>query len=252
MVGVLEKTEKVLHLISGLPCLNNYTLVGGTGIAVQIGHRLSEDLDFCTFKQRISEKAKVDFATIKKELEAAGKIEKMLLLENDQVDLLFNGVKLTFFANDFTFRELRRIPIENNIFVAELPTAGAMKVYVLPYRSKFRDYYDIYSLLQHGVSIRDMVDGAARLNKFQISTKSYLSMLTDGKRYEIDPNFASLNPKYSVSAKEIEEAVATAITVAYAAKVTSSATLEMLTKQQQQPAQVQKFQRTATLDNEFS
>ena len=218
MVGLLEKTEKALHLISALPCLKRYTLVGGTGIAVQIGHRLSEDLDFCSFKQHVADKNRVDFAAIKKELEGVGKVDEVLVVEDSQVDLVFNGVKLTFFTNDFTFRELKRIAVENNVFVADLPAAGAMKVYVLPYRAKFRDYYDIYSLLQQGVSIRDMVDGAARLSKFQISTKNYLSKLINGKRYEVDPNFTLLQPKYSVSAEEIEKVVTAAVAAAYGEK----------------------------------
>lgn len=215
MVGLLEKTEKVFHLISSLPCLKDYTLVGGTGIAVQIGHRLSEDLDFCMFKQRVADNIKVDFAAIKKELESVGKIEAMLLVDDSQVDLVFNGVKLTFFVNDFTYRELKRIPVENNIFVADLSVAGAMKVYVLPYRAKFRDYYDIYALLQHGIRIRDMVDGAVRLNKFQISTKNYLLLLTNSERYEAEPNFTLLQPKYNVTVEQIAITVTAAITAAY-------------------------------------
>jgi hypothetical protein len=232
MVGLSTHTEDVFHRISALPCLQNYTLVGGTGIALQLGHRLSEDLDFCAFKQYIAEKLKIDFGTIKKELQSVGNIDTITLAEDDQIDLIFEGVKLTFFTNDFTFRELQRVQVENNIYVANPLTAGIMKVYVLPYRAKFRDYYDIYSLMQAGISLCEMVEGAHRLDRFQFHTKNYLAKLTDGQRYEMDENFALLQPKYHVTAQDIERVMIEHITTEFAQKYWIKQPLELDTQRE--------------------
>ena len=44
--GVATRTMDLLRLIAAQPCLENFFLVGGTSLALQIGHRLSYDLDF--------------------------------------------------------------------------------------------------------------------------------------------------------------------------------------------------------------
>lgn len=46
MQGMTEITERVFVPLSMLECIKGYTLVGGTALAIQIGHRLSVDLDF--------------------------------------------------------------------------------------------------------------------------------------------------------------------------------------------------------------
>jgi len=50
MKGLTEVTAKTLIDISGCDFLKEYTFIGGSAIAVQIEHRLSEDLDFCKWK----------------------------------------------------------------------------------------------------------------------------------------------------------------------------------------------------------
>ena len=46
MTGVTDNIEKILPILSETECLKGWTLVGGTALAIQIGHRESEDLDF--------------------------------------------------------------------------------------------------------------------------------------------------------------------------------------------------------------
>ena len=46
MTGITENIEKILPVLSDAECLKGCTLVGGTALAIQIGHRESEDLDF--------------------------------------------------------------------------------------------------------------------------------------------------------------------------------------------------------------
>ena len=46
MTGITDNIEKILPVLSEAECLKGWTLVGGTALAIQIGHRESEDLDF--------------------------------------------------------------------------------------------------------------------------------------------------------------------------------------------------------------
>ncbi|MBI4649469.1 MAG: nucleotidyl transferase AbiEii/AbiGii toxin family protein [Bacteroidia bacterium] len=46
MQGLTNTTEKLFEALSLLSCLEDYILIGGTALALQINKRLSEDLDF--------------------------------------------------------------------------------------------------------------------------------------------------------------------------------------------------------------
>ena len=72
-------------------------------------------------------------------------------------------------------------------------------------RSTFRDYYDIYSLLQAGVPFNEMVDLALRHSNHVLHTKNLYAMLTNGQRFVPDATFAHLQPKYAVTPAEIEQ-----------------------------------------------
>ncbi|MCD8274779.1 MAG: nucleotidyl transferase AbiEii/AbiGii toxin family protein [Alistipes sp.] len=46
MKGIAKHTKRIIEPVSRLDCLKGWTLTGGTALAIQPGHRLSEDLDF--------------------------------------------------------------------------------------------------------------------------------------------------------------------------------------------------------------
>jgi hypothetical protein len=51
MKGLSLHSEGIFEQVSKLDCVKNYTLIGGTALALQLGHRLSEDLDFCKWRK---------------------------------------------------------------------------------------------------------------------------------------------------------------------------------------------------------
>ena len=44
--GLTPNIEAIIDNVSQLECIKPYTLCGGTALAIQLGHRMSEDLDF--------------------------------------------------------------------------------------------------------------------------------------------------------------------------------------------------------------
>lgn len=48
-----ETTQKNFARLKDNPKLAGFTLVGGTALAIQIGHRVSEDLDFNIFGKKL-------------------------------------------------------------------------------------------------------------------------------------------------------------------------------------------------------
>lgn len=95
MTGITDNIEKILPVLSEAECLKGWTLVGGTALAIQIGHRESEDLDF--MKWNFKGDCSVDWPAIRKELTAIfGSEPEMGLLGHDQVQFFVNGVELSF------------------------------------------------------------------------------------------------------------------------------------------------------------
>ena len=93
--NVSENTKTVLEKLSKEKFINQYTLVGDTALAIQTGHRLSEDLDF------IFDGEYLDTDSIKKFIQKFFKEEYKLIKEENghQLDFVINGVKVTFFTN---------------------------------------------------------------------------------------------------------------------------------------------------------
>ena len=59
MNGLAKHTEKVFERISKLKSIKPYLLVGGTALSLQIGKRLSEDVDFMKWKTGSQDKPEV-------------------------------------------------------------------------------------------------------------------------------------------------------------------------------------------------
>lgn len=204
MKGLAPITELLFEPISKLKCIEPYTLVGGTALSIQLNTRLSEDLDFMSWRKSKIEKREVDWVSIKKELSTVGEVEKVDILDFDHIEFRVSGVKISFYANPNYSPVKERIHILNNLYVADLVAIGGMKMEVLLRRSKFRDYYDIYSLLVAGLDINEMIKTALKYSGHKLKSKNLLAMLTKSDRFIPDSNFSALNPKYQVTSKEIE------------------------------------------------
>ena len=199
-------TGKVFEAISRLECIKPYTLVGGTALSLQIAKRQSEDLDFMKWLQKKEEQPEVNWPAIKKELESIGEIKSYEVGDFNFVSFILEGVKLSFYAaSRKAIPSMQRIPYLNNLFLADIESIGAMKMEVMLRRSKFRDYYDIYSILKEGGDINKMISAALEHSDHKLRTRSLLAMLTNGKRFIKDNEFKVLQPVYNVSSIDIQE-----------------------------------------------
>ena len=160
MDGVNSSTEAVLLSLSESDLVKDYTLVGGTALSLQINTRISEDLNFCVWQDRIGEKLyEVKWAIIEQFLADKFKNVSKDLLDLQQVNYLVDGVKLTFFVREkVNSRHLHDQNLFNNIQYATVESIGAMKIELLQRRNIYRDYYDIYSILKQGLSINKLID----------------------------------------------------------------------------------------------
>lgn len=206
MKGLAPQTSEVFEEISRLECIKPFVLVGGTALSLQLNLRQSEDLDFMRWKQSPKDKLEVGISNIKHELESIGKIDEMDIGDFNFVEFVIKGVKLSFYAAPRKqIPSMQVLPYLNNLQLADIKSIGAMKMEAMLRRSKFRDYYDIYSILKQGVDFNEMIELALEHSGHLLKRKNLLAMLTNGERFRKDKSFLALNPVYDVTAYDIQE-----------------------------------------------
>ena len=204
MTALAPHTTLIFEKATKLECIKPYLLVGGTALSLQLGTRQSEDLDFMRWRTSKDEKMEVEWSKIRDELSTIGEVQSMNLMDIDHVEYVVSGVKFSFYAcNRYS---LVTSPVEhiNNLKLADVSAIGAMKMEVMLRRSNFRDYYDIYSIIQNGYDINDIISKAGKYSNHQLKTKNILAMLTNGSRFQRDAIFEQMQPIYDVTAKDIE------------------------------------------------
>lgn len=205
MKGLAPHTSKIFESVSMLDCIKPYLLVGGTALSLQIGTRQSEDLDFMKWRKTKSEKPEVDWYRIEKELGTIGEVQHRNILDIDHVEFVVEGVKLSFYSSPKFSPVTTPVAWTNNLNLADVKSIGAMKMEVMMRRSNFRDYYDIYSILQTGVPMQEMIALALEYSGHRLKTKNLLAMLTNGSRFIYDAHFEQLSPVYQITAFDIEK-----------------------------------------------
>ncbi len=132
--GTLAALIKIMQTLA----LSDRILVGGTGLALYKGHRLSVDIDLFSPNP-------VEPFIIVPELEAIGKVT-VLANTNISLHLLFDNIKVDVVK--YGYEWIRPIHKENDIRLASLEDIGAMKLAAVTNRGSKKDFYDIYFLLQ--------------------------------------------------------------------------------------------------------
>jgi len=144
---LLPRTKTLLlKMIEGCAFLEKYVLVGGSALTLHLCHRKSEDLDFFTFEDSFDKKEIFEYLKHFKDKEIINQTD-------EQIDLLLDGVKVTFFNANWKFLKPKKIGRFN---LASLSSIAGMKVNVLFLRAKYRDYYDLYFLVKKSMSLQEI------------------------------------------------------------------------------------------------
>jgi hypothetical protein len=145
-----------------------FYLVGGTAIALQIGHRQSIDFDLFR-KESLNHKAIFD------KIQAQGHKSIVTRRVSEQINLVINQVKLTFFQ--YPFEISKNVKFEDIISMPPLLDLAAMKAYALGRRSKWKDYVDLYFILTKHYSIQDISNRANVIYGDLFSEKQFRAQL---------------------------------------------------------------------------
>ena len=113
---------------------------------MHICHRKSEDLDFFTYDDSFDKKEILKFIQ-------SFETKEIINQTDEQIDLLLNGVKVTFFNARWSFLKPQKMEKFN---LATISMIASMKVNVLFLRAKYRDYYDIYFLVKQCMGLKEI------------------------------------------------------------------------------------------------
>ena len=129
----------MLEKLSALPVLKDVRLVGGTALALQLGHRTSVDLDFFG---RIN----ADSEELRDILREVGRVEVASVSKNINI-FWINGVKVDMVNYPYPWLDLPIV--EDGVRLASLNDIAAMKVSAIVNRGTKKDFIDLYTLLLH-------------------------------------------------------------------------------------------------------
>lgn len=170
-------TLDLIHRLMQDENLKEFTLVGGTALSLQIGHRVSVDIDLFNKREFDSEMLQ-EYLIQKYQAEnfKTGVNSVLCFIENVKVDLISHR-----------FPDIKPVIIEEGIRMATLEDIGAMKLNAITRDgTRFKDFVDMHELLAH----RPLeVYGAAFENKYDNQSRAiaYLCM-----RYHKDIELDSL------------------------------------------------------------
>jgi len=135
---VEPSTFSFLEKLSKRPELIGFDLVGGTALSLQLGHRMSTDLDFFSIRD-------FDNSSIRELLEnEAGQLVYARMGKN-LVQATINGIKIDFACHRYPI--LKKGIKLNNIDIYSVDDIAAMKLAAILSRGKKRDFVDIARIL---------------------------------------------------------------------------------------------------------
>lgn len=133
-----KKTAELLRSFAHAEFLHSFYLSGGTALALEMGHRESEDLDF--FNQD-------DFnpLELQQELTPFGKLEEVEIATGT-LNLFLNGVKLQFLRYQYPLLEAKLL-WEGIQLSSEIDIA-CTKLITISMRGSKKDFIDLFFLLK--------------------------------------------------------------------------------------------------------
>jgi Nucleotidyl transferase AbiEii toxin, Type IV TA system len=134
----IPQTLELLKNIQSLDLFKNLRIVGGTGLALQIGHRMSDDIDLFGDIEE-------EHQTILDELKKLGTISILKRTSNIHI-FLINEVKVDIV--NYSYPWLKPAIIKQNIKLADIEDIAAMKIAAITGRGTKKDFIDLYFLLQ--------------------------------------------------------------------------------------------------------
>jgi len=134
--------------IKGVDLFRDYVLGGGTALALQLGHRISTDIDVFTANVQ-------DNKDILDKLNELYKTYYIISITDPVLQVTINNIKVDFIKDTSTIIEMPKT--DDKITYFGIKDIAAMKLRTILTRTKSRDFIDIAYLLKN-MSLDEMFD----------------------------------------------------------------------------------------------
>jgi len=162
-----ETQHKLLPIVKLFS--KKFGLVGGTAIALHLGHRESIDFDLFSFDgfNNYSIKAKITENIV---------VDNVLVNKKGEYTFLIDGVKFTFFQ--FPYKLNFPESLNNIIKLPNLLTLASMKAFALGRRAKWKDYVDLYFILKSHYTVKDITKRGLEIFGHEFNEKIFRTQLS--------------------------------------------------------------------------
>ena len=186
--------EKLLPLLKDAS--NDFGLVGGTAIALHLGHRRSVDFDLFTQENFDSDEMR---GLIRKK----HRIERTFVENPNELTILVMGIKMTFLKYPFAIEFSQNL--ENVIKLPDLLTLAAMKAFALGKRAKWKDYVDLYFIFKKHL-LKEVTQKAREIFKGEFNERLFREQLAYFKDIDYSENIDYLKG-FEKSDEEIKQSL---------------------------------------------
>ncbi|HLU95014.1 MAG TPA: nucleotidyl transferase AbiEii/AbiGii toxin family protein [Membranihabitans sp.] len=131
-------TLSLLKELQQSEILKNCPLAGGTALALQLGHRISVDLDLFSLDN-------LNLEEVKRFLES---YPESLELSSSKSIVTYSIKRIKVDVVNYDYPPINPLIIESGILLYSLEDIAAMKLEAIKGRGRKRDFYDLYFLLQ--------------------------------------------------------------------------------------------------------
>jgi hypothetical protein len=140
-------TLSLIQSLQSKPYTQDFLLVGGTALALQLGHRTSTDIDLFT-TLRFDPVELLTMLRTEYNISIRHQMNHAILIDVAEVktDFVFQPSKI-----------IGEIISEENIRMASMQDIAAMKISAITARGRKRDFIDLYCLMRH-FTLKEIID----------------------------------------------------------------------------------------------
>lgn len=131
-----QETNIVLNILKD--SVSEFYLAGGTALALELGHRISIDLDFFSVNEFTTKE-------VSDKLKTKGHLE-ITSRDKDTLNGSLDGVKISFFK--YPYKLLFPTKEYNGVVLADERDIAAMKILAISDRGSKKDFIDLFTLLK--------------------------------------------------------------------------------------------------------
>ncbi len=184
-----------------------FRLVGGTSLSLQLGHRISVDIDLFTDAEygsinfdQIDSKLQEKFSFVEMQYEGNNSFGKSYFIGKSEDEI----VKVDLFYTDHF---IRPVLVYDSIRMASIEEITAMKMEVIGQNGRKKDFWDIHELMDI-MSIKQMIEFHTERYPYTYTPEDLKNKLIDFQYADADFDPICLKGKYwELIKQDIEEEV---------------------------------------------